>query len=106
MEDKHIDKVCMSVDVLPTVYNLFGIDYDSRLYTGRDILSDSLGIAIMRNHSWVTDKGTYYASSGKFEGSNDLPEGYIDNINTLVNNRLNIAKLIISNDYYRYLFDK
>ena len=106
MEDKHIDKVCMSVDVLPTVYNLFGIEYDSRLYTGRDILSDSLGIAIMRNHSWVTDKGTYYASSGKFEGSNDLPDGYIDNINTLVNNRLNIAKLIISTDYYRYLFDK
>ena len=83
MEDKHIDKVCMSVDVLPTVYNLFGIEYDSRLYTGRDILSDSLGIAIMRNHSWVTDKGTYYASSGKFEGSNDLPDGYIDNINIM-----------------------
>ncbi len=104
LEDIHITKPCMSSDVLPTVYNLFGIDYDSRLFTGRDILSDSFGIAIMRNHSWVTDKGTYFANSKRFVGSEDLPENYIDNINTLVNNRLNIAKLILSTDYYNYLF--
>jgi phosphoglycerol transferase MdoB-like AlkP superfamily enzyme len=106
LEDMHIEKPCMSSDVLPTVYNLFGIDYDSRLFTGRDILSDSFGIAIMRNHSWITDKGTYYANGGRFVGNQEeLPEGYIDNINTLVNNRLNIAKLIVETNYYNYLFN-
>ena len=106
LEDKHIEKPCMSSDVLPTVYNLFGINYESRIHTGRDILSDSFGIAIMRNHSWVTDKGIYYANSGNFVGNKDeLPEGYIDNINTLVNNRLNIAKLIVETNYYDYLFN-
>ena len=105
LEDMHIEKACMSSDVLPTVYNLFGIEYDSRLFTGRDILSDSFGIAIMRNHSWITDKGIYYANTKKFVGNlEELPEGYIDNINTLVNNRLNIAKLIVENNYYNYLF--
>ena len=104
LEDMHITKPCMSSDVLPTVYNLFGIDYDSRLFTGRDILSDSFGIAIMRNHSWITDKGTYFANSKKFVGSEDLPENYIDNVNTLVNNRLNIARLILETNYYNYLF--
>ncbi len=105
LEDMHITKPCMSSDVLPTVYNLFGVEYDSRLFTGRDILSDSFGIAIMRNHSWITDKGTYYANTGNFTGDiNTLPEGYIDSINTLVNNRLNIAKLMVESDYYRYLF--
>ena len=104
LEDQHIEKVCMSSDVLPTVYNLFGVEYDSRLFTGRDILSDSFGIAIMRNHSWVTDKGIYYTGSGNFTGNKEeLPEGYIDSINTLVNNRLNIAKLIVETDYYKYL---
>ena len=48
MEEKHISKTCMSVDVLPTVLNLFGVEYDSRVFTGRDILSNSQGIAIMR----------------------------------------------------------
>ena len=105
IEDIHITKPCMSSDVIPTVYNLFGIDYDSRLFTGRDILSDSFGIAIMRNHSWVTDKGMYYANTKKFVGNEgELPEGYIDSINTLVNNRLNIAKLIMETNYYNYLF--
>ena len=104
IEDIHITKPCMSSDVLPTVYNLFGIDYDSRLFTGRDILSDSFGIAIMRNHSWVTDKGMYYANTREFVGE-ELPEGYIDSINTLVNNRLNIAKLIMETNYYNYIFN-
>ena len=106
LEDMHIEKACMSSDVLPTVYNLFGVDYDSRLFTGRDIMSDSFGIAIMRNHSWVTDKGTYYSGSGNFVGNlEELPEGYIDSVNTLVNNRLNIAKLIVETNYYNYLFN-
>ena len=106
LEETHITKPCMSSDVLPTVYNLFGVNYDSRLFTGRDILSDSFGIAIMRNHSWVTDLGTYFSGSGKFvpKTSDELPADYIKNINTLVNNRLNIAKLIVETDYYKYLF--
>jgi phosphoglycerol transferase MdoB-like AlkP superfamily enzyme len=103
MKNVHVTKPCMSSDVLPTVYNLFGIDYDSRLFTGRDILSDSQGLVILRDHSWVTDKGTYFASSGKFVGDESVDQEYIKNINATVNNRLNISKLILSTDYYRYL---
>lgn len=104
LEDVHITKPCMSSDVIPTVFNLFGVEYDSRLFTGRDILSDSFGIAIMRNHSWITDKGIYYANSKNFVGEENLPDNYIDDVNTLVNNRLNIAKLIMETNYYSYLF--
>lgn len=103
MEEKHIKKAAMSCDVLPTVYNLFGVSYDSRLFTGRDILSDAHGIAILRDHSWVTEYGTYFAGSSTFKGESDLPENYVENINKIVSSRLNIAKLIVSNDYYRYL---
>ena len=107
METTIVNKVCQSVDVLPTVLNLFGIDYDSRLLTGRDILSDAEGLAIMKNHSWVTDKGTYFASTGTFvpkEGQT-VEDGYADNISTRVNNRLNISRMIIANNYYNYLFN-
>ena len=103
--DEEVDKTCMSVDVIPTVLNLFGIDYDSRLFTGRDIFSTSDGIAIMKNHSWVTDKGTYFAANGKFvpkEGV-EVDENYVKNINNIVSNRLNISRLIIKNNYYNYL---
>ena len=99
--DNHITKPCMSSDVLPTVYNLFNVKYDSRLLTGRDILSTSEGLVIFNNHSWITDKGVYHANTKKFDGNED--NDYINNINSLVKNRLNIGKLILKNDYYRYL---
>ena len=103
METTVINKPCMSSDVLPTVFNLFGISYDSRLMTGKDILSDSDGIAIFSNHSWVTDKGTYFAGSTKFVPNSQVDDNYVTDINNLVKNRLSIAKLIIKNDYYKYL---
>ncbi len=102
MEDIHIDKVCMSSDVLPTVYNLFGIDYDSRLFTGQDILSTSDGLAVFSNRSWKSDVGTYFTSGSKFVGD-EVMDDYVTNINNIVKNRLNIAKLILKTDYYKYL---
>jgi len=36
-----VDKVACQIDVLPTLLNLFGITYDSRLIIGKDILSDT-----------------------------------------------------------------
>lgn len=37
----YIDKVGSQIDVLPTLLNLFGIEYDSRLIVGQDILSSN-----------------------------------------------------------------
>ena len=102
MKSVEIDKVGMSIDVLPTVLNLFGMEYDSRLIMGKDILSTSAGIAIFKNKSWVTDKGTYYASSGKFVGDT-VDDNYVENINNIVNNRIAISRMIVASDYYRKL---
>ncbi len=99
--DTHISKPCMSSDVLPTVYNLFGVKYDSRLLTGRDILSTSDGLVIFNNHSWITDKGVYHANTKKYDGEEDTE--YVTNINNLVKNRLSVSKMILKNDYYKYL---
>lgn len=98
---EEIDKVCMSIDVIPTVYNLFGLEYDSRLFMGKDIFSDSMGLAFFNNRSFVTDEGTYLATTNKF--SKDVSSDYINKINNIVANRKNISKLIIKTDFYKYL---
>ena len=103
MDNVVIDKPCMAIDVLPTVYNLFGIDYDSRVFTGKDILSNSFGIAILADRSWITDKGSYYAPRNEFRAKENVDNNYIDSVNSLVNSRLNVSKLIIENNYYKYL---
>lgn len=107
MKKVTVDKVGMSIDVLPTVLNLFGVNYDSRLIMGKDILSNTEGIAIFKDKSWVTNKGTYYASSGVFEPSvNEIPDGYVNYINNIVNNRVAISRMIVASNYYNYILNK
>jgi len=98
-----IEKVGSQIDVLPTLYNLFGIDYDSRLIIGKDILSTEEGLAIFNDRSWVSDYGTYFASSNKFVAKDGIkiPNNYINNMNQIVANKINMSKLIIEKDYYK-----
>lgn len=104
MEDVTVSKVCMGVDVLPTIYNLFGVNYDSRLLMGKDILSSYPGIAVMADRSWVSDYGVYHAWSGEFVPNKEIPEGHIELMHALAGNKLNISYLIMENNYYSYLF--
>ena len=98
-----IDKVGSQIDVLPTLLNLFGAEYDSRLIVGKDILSDYPGIAIFSNRSWVSDYGTYF-SGGKFilkDGKNlDNQEEYIKEMNNRVANGFSISKMLMNSNYY------
>lgn len=107
MDTVKVSKVGSQLDVIPTIYNVFGIDYDSRLFIGKDILSTEGGLAIFGNRSWVTDKGTYFAASGKFvpvEGE-EYDEEYVKNINQIVNNKITMSKLIIEKNYYKKVLD-
>lgn len=97
-----INKTASQLDFLPTIYNLFDVAYDSRLFMGKDILSSELGLVYFQNKSWVSDKGTYLASQDKFipkEGVS-VDDEYVDNINKTVANRMRLSKFIIENDYY------
>ena len=109
-EPIEINKVGSQIDVLPTLLNLFGIEYDSRLIIGKDILSDYEGLAIFSNRSWVSDYGTYNASSKKFtikEGMHlDDVNAYVSRINNRVSNAFSISKMIIDSDYYKYILEK
>ncbi len=105
MEAVTIDKVGSQIDILPTVYNLFGVPYDSRLIVGKDILSSEPGLAIFNNRSWVSDYGYYYASTNEFvlkEGK-IVSEEYVSSVNQIVNSKINISGLLITENYYKYL---
>jgi len=103
-----VDTLGSSLDVLPTVLNLFGIEYDSRLLIGRDILSDSEKMVIFSDRSFITDKGRYNAVTGKFTPNEgvEVEEGYVEKISTEIYNKYKMSALILDNDYYRYLWEK
>lgn len=56
-EPVQVDKVCCQVDILPTISNLLGLEYDSRMLSGTDILSDSTPLVAFNSGSWLTRSG-------------------------------------------------
>ncbi len=98
-----VDKVGSQIDVLPTILNLFGISYDSRMIIGNDILSDSEGLAIFSNHSWISDYGKYNAGTNKFDKTSDLniTEDYVNNMINRVDNSFAVSKMILETDIYK-----
>ena len=101
METKQIDKYGMPIDVIPTVYNLFGIDYDSRLFAGTDLLSNKEGLVILGNRSWITNKGKYNSIDNSFTG--DANSEYIEYINNTIQNRVAFSKTVFTNNGYKYI---
>lgn len=101
---KEINKVGMPIDVLPTIYNLYGINYDSRLYAGNDLLSDEEGLVILNNLSWITDKGKYDSINNT--STNNLSKEYINNINKKVQNKIIYSEEVLQKDGYKYIKEK
>lgn len=102
-----VNKLCSSVDILPTVLSLLGADYDSRLLAGRNILSDSDELVIFANQSFMTDKVKYDAATGEVAYMvpvSQIPDGYIDEMIMEVENRLYISDEIISTDYFSFVY--
>ncbi len=99
-----VNKYAGSLDILPTILNLFGIEFDSRLLMGTDILSDNEGVVIFNDRSWITNYGKYNATKNVFKPFKDeIPENYIETINQLVNNKYVISKNILETNYYKYV---
>lgn len=97
-----VDKYCSSLDIMPTVYNLFGIPYDSRLFMGQDILSDAPALVMMSNQSFITDHVMYNSKTGEVVKLDDeeLPEDYVKAYVNIVRNKFNVSGSMIKNNYY------
>lgn len=117
-EPVYVDIPCTAVDIVPTLSNLFGLEYDSRLLSGRDILAENYTpnlatscmplayIPTTAGTSWATAAGTYESSTGTFTPNPGITvsDTYVDTVNQMVAAKYNYAKLAIQYDYYRVLF--
>lgn len=98
-----VDAPTSSVDILPTLSNLFGVEYDSRLSIGRDVFGTEEAIVPWPDFNWVTEYGKYVASTRTFTPSVDaslVPEGYVDRINAIVKNEINFSRSIQRTSFF------
>lgn len=102
MEPVIIDKPCASLDIIPTLSNLFGLEYDSRLLMGTDILSDAPTLVIFSNRSWITDRAIYNSAANtvKFTDGTAEDKEYIKKVNRIVADKFKYSTKILETDYY------
>lgn len=116
-EPIYVKEPCSAIDILPTVLNLFGIEYDSRLITGTDVLDEETPNFVVLNQdqsgsswNWITRYGSYSTATKKFtpaEGisfqSEQDEKTYVANMNALLKLKRQYSWLILEKDYYSYL---
>lgn len=101
-----ISSPAYSLDILPTLCNLFGVEYDSRLLVGRDVFSDEEALVIWPDYNWKTDRGYYDYTRGQFfpaEGEESADSEYIARINAVVKNKIAYSKAVLNYDYFRLI---
>lgn len=104
-----VEEYCCNVDILPTILNLWGFDYDSRMLAGTDVFSDGTHAAVLIDKSFLTDKVWFNANTGETRylvDESEVPEGYVENMHRLINTRFSISSDILNAGYYNFLFDK
>ena len=104
-----VDEYCSTADILPTLLNLFGVDYDSRLLAGTDVLSSGLHVAVLSNKSFLTKTFRYDAGTETVipadentTVSDELAEAY----RLYVDSRFQLSGNILNSDYYAHVFSK
>ena len=101
-----VDEPVSACDILPTLLNLFGAEWDSRLLPGRDVFSEALPVVFNLSYDWVSDLGTYFADSNTFipnEGV-EIPEGYVESTTRYVEDKVNFCAVLLEYDYYGHIF--
>ena len=100
-----VDTPVSSLDILPTLSNLFGLEWDSRLLPGRDVFSDAEPLVFNFCYDWKTDRGTYIVSENKFTPvkGTTIPPGYVDRMNDIVKSKMDYCWNIMHYDYYRHV---
>ena len=106
MTAKKFEDYTSYMNIVPTVANLFNLDYDPRLYMGTDLLSDDYeSLVVFADGSWKNELAYYNASTGNIKYYSDLEytTEQVQAINEKVTLKMKMSNLAIKNNYFSYL---
>ena len=105
-ENITVSEYCCTADILPTLLNLFGVSYDSRLLAGRDVFSDGPHVAVLMDQSFITDSIRYDASSG-LRADDTVQDAHgrtAADYQRYVENLFALSAAILDSDYYAHAY--
>lgn len=102
IQPKDVNKVTMQMNILPTVLNLFGINYNSNYYLGTNALAKYYkGIAFYSDYSWYD--GNVYVDDEKILNKGKLSKKKREETSEVVHNIIRKNDLTLKYDYFKTL---
>ena len=104
-----VDEYCSTADILPTLLNLFGVDFDSRLLAGTDVLSTGIHMAVLSDKSFLTKTFRYDAVSETVipaHAGTSISDETLEAYRLYVENKFQLSSNIVNSDYYTHVLDK
>lgn len=96
---------CSSLDILPTMLNLLGYEYDSRTIVGTDVFGTNEPFVVFSDRSWISQNGKYNANTGEYtEFENAESKDNIDALNTKCTNMFAISRMILDTNVYTEIY--
>lgn len=104
-EPVSVKTYCSSLDVLPTLLNMLGFEYDSRTIIGTDVFGSKEPFVVFADRSWISQNGMYNANSGEytaFEKSAEKDD--IDLLNNKCTNMFTVSRMILDSNVYAEIY--
>ena len=96
IEHKNVDTIMDSADILPTVANMFDLDYTPVFSMGTDVFDKNHeNYVYFSDYSWY-DGNIYYKPTDEVENTD-----YIKKINKEIREKIKIGRYVLDSDYYR-----
>ena len=90
------EKYVSTMDIAPTIVDLFSLDADLRYYIGNDMFGPDGGVVYLRNYVWYDGK-TYDT------GSDDAPDPAVLAVRRQVREQLDVSQDTFRYDYFAHL---
>lgn len=95
-----VEKVTSSVDLIPTIANLFGLDYNARYLIGNDAFGTGGGYVCFKDYTWI-DSEQMWTSDARGEETEEIKERCRE-----VRELLRVSWNTVKTNYFQYLEDK
>lgn len=99
-EGRTVDTISSTIDIAPTVANLFGLDVEYQYYMGVDIFSDEEHYVPFAGNNWY-DGDIYYTVNYEREITEK-----IRNRNKEISQKMKYSGYTLKSDYFSYLKEK
>ncbi len=101
-DKKVVKEVTSQLNVLPTILNLFGIEYNQNYYIGNDALNPNYqGIVFFSDYSWYD--GNVYVDGGIVTNNKEINEISLEDKNYYINYLIKKNDLTLKYNYFKQI---